>query len=151
MSASLRKKTDGCCIEFDGQSEMSTGKADGTPTTSSGAPAARPAKPYEPEGQFILRLPEPAALLVKMALDNTTKNVLKDRLKIDMQAESRNAKVYVDSMEFSAKLVDLPCVVESLKTVDKKTFNKTGDICQVKGSISCKHGYIEQRICIVMG
>ncbi|GAU93346.1 hypothetical protein RvY_05300 [Ramazzottius varieornatus] len=110
---------------------MSMVKADATPATSSGAPAARPAKPYEPEGQFILRLPEPVALLVKMALDNTTKNVLKDRLKIDMQAESRNAKVYVDSMEFSAKLVDLPCVVESLKTIDKKTFYKTGDVCQM--------------------
>jgi len=31
----------------------------------------------------------------------------------------------------AAKLVDLPCIIESLKTIDKKTFYKTADICQV--------------------
>lgn len=29
------------------------------------------------------------------------------------------------------KLVDLPCVIESHKTVDNKSFYKTADICQV--------------------
>lgn len=93
-------------------------------------PVVRPPKPFEPEGQFILRLPEPAAELVRIAL-STQKDMLKERLKIDMQPDMRRAKVYVDSMEFHAKLVDLPCVVESHKTMDRKTFYKTGDVCQV--------------------
>jgi len=40
---------------------------------------------------------------------------------------------YSDStvVVFFLQVVDLPCIVESLKTVDKKTFYKTADICQV--------------------
>ena len=30
-------------------------------------------------------------------------------------------------------MVDLPCVVESCKTLDNKTFFKTGNVCQVRG------------------
>lgn len=32
---------------------------------------------------------------------------------------------------FNFQVVDLPCVVESLKTIDKKSFYKTADICQM--------------------
>ena len=32
---------------------------------------------------------------------------------------------------YSAKLVDLPCVVESQKTLDNKQMFKVADICQV--------------------
>ena len=35
-------------------------------------------------------------------------------------------------MSFFFQMVDLPCVMESLKTVDMKTFYKTADICQVR-------------------
>lgn len=38
---------------------------------------------------------------------------------------------YSDFTVFFLQVVDLPCIVESLKTVDKKTFYKTADICQV--------------------
>lgn len=37
----------------------------------------------------------------------------------------------VDRVPLACKLVDLPCMIESLKTVDKKTFYKTADVCQV--------------------
>ena len=37
----------------------------------------------------------------------------------------------------SAKLMDLPTIIESMKTIDKKTFYKTADICQV---LVCKEG-----------
>ncbi|XP_055353699.1 transcription initiation factor TFIID subunit 7-like [Paramacrobiotus metropolitanus] len=90
----------------------------------------RPPKPFEPEGQFILRLPKPAAELIRIAL-SSPKDMLKERLKIDMQPDMRHAKVYVDSMEFYSKLVDLPCIIESHKTIDRKTFYKAGDICQM--------------------
>lgn len=38
----------------------------------------------------------------------------------------------VDRVPLASKLVDLPCIIESLKTVDKKTFYKTADVCQVE-------------------
>ncbi|EPY75514.1 transcription initiation factor TFIID subunit 7-like isoform 2 [Camelus ferus] len=45
--------------------------------------------------------------------------------------DGRHAVVEVDDVSLAAKLVDLPCVIGSLKTVDKKTFYKTADISQV--------------------
>jgi len=50
--------------------------------------------------------------------------------------------VRLDGEPLSAKLVDLPCVIESLKTLDMKTFYKTSDICQV-GAI--RYGVIDTR------
>ena len=37
----------------------------------------------------------------------------------------------------NAKMMDLPTIVESMKTIDKKTFYKTADICQI---LMCKEG-----------
>lgn len=37
----------------------------------------------------------------------------------------------LDGNALPAKLVDLPCITESLKTLDMKTFYKTADIAQV--------------------
>lgn len=47
-------------------------------------------------------------------------------------ADGRHGIVRVDRVPLACKLVDLPCILESLKTVDKKTFYKTADICQVR-------------------
>lgn len=47
-------------------------------------------------------------------------------------ADGRHGIVRVDRVPLACKLVDLPCMIESLKTVDKKTFYKTADVCQVK-------------------
>lgn len=46
-------------------------------------------------------------------------------------ADGRHGIVRVDRVPLACKLVDLPCMIESLKTVDKKTFYKTADVCQV--------------------
>lgn len=43
-------------------------------------------------------------------------------------------------MYLFAKLVDLPCIIESLKTTDNKSFYKTADICQVD-SFFLKHSW----------
>ena len=91
----------------------------------------RAAKPFEAEGQFVLRLPDLVADVVRDALGRS-KDALKERLKVDMHPDRRDAKVYFDSLEFDAKLLDLPCIVETHKTFDRKTFYKTGDICQVR-------------------
>lgn len=46
-------------------------------------------------------------------------------------ADGRHAIVEVEEISLAAKLVDLPCVIGSLKTLDKKTFYKTADVSQV--------------------
>ena len=56
---------------------------------------------------------------------------LKDRLFIELNTETRKGRVKFDDEIFEARLVDLPCIIESLKTTDKKTFYKTGEICQM--------------------
>lgn len=110
---------------------------------------------FELENQFILRLPtvkdehgnvqaHPSAVKLREALSkvnltdssvatNTTTvesgaDQLKDRLFIELNSESRKGRIKFDSEMFEARLVDLPCIVESLKTVDRKTFFKTNDI-----------------------
>lgn len=46
-------------------------------------------------------------------------------------ADGRHAVVQVEDVSLAAKVVDLPCVIGSLKSLDKKTFYKTADISQV--------------------
>lgn len=43
----------------------------------------------------------------------------------------RHAAVKLDGQEMPAKLVDLPCIVETLKTFDKKNFYKVADVSQM--------------------
>ncbi|KAM7324822.1 hypothetical protein ACRRTK_017127 [Alexandromys fortis] len=86
--------------------------------------------PHELESQFILRLPPEYASTVRRAMQSGQVN-LKDKLTIELHPDRRHGIVRVDRVPLAAKLVDLPCVVESLKTIDKKTFYKTADICQM--------------------
>ena len=45
--------------------------------------------------------------------------------------DSRRAVFHIGSSLYSAKLVDLPCILESQKTLDNKQMFKVADICQV--------------------
>nr|KAG5686542.1 hypothetical protein BaRGS_001543 [Batillaria attramentaria] len=56
---------------------------------------------------------------------------LKDKLSIELDPDMRHGHVRYDNYIFNAKLMDMPCIIESLKTVDKKTFYKTADISQM--------------------
>lgn len=85
--------------------------------------------PAELESQFILRLPEEAARLLRDAIHNN--NTLKDRFAIKIDDDLRHGEVRVDHYLMNAKVVDLPTIVESLKTIDSKGFYKTADICQM--------------------
>jgi len=109
----------------------------------------------ELENQFILRMPtvkdengnskpHPSAAQLREALNkinltdpasSTATSIdtdnLKERLFIELNTETRKGRIKFDNETFEARLVDLPCIVESLKTVDKKTFFKTADICQM--------------------
>ncbi|XP_061691723.1 transcription initiation factor TFIID subunit 7 [Syngnathoides biaculeatus] len=86
--------------------------------------------PYELENQFVLRLPTEYASTVRRIAQSSSMN-MKDRLTIELHPDGRHGIVRVDRVPLACKLVDLPCIIESLKTVDKKTFYKTADICQM--------------------
>ncbi|XP_075226917.1 TATA-box binding protein associated factor 7 [Lycorma delicatula] len=86
--------------------------------------------PVELESQFILRLPEEPAKALRDAL-RTGVTSLKDRLSIKLENDVRYGEVRVDNWLLHAKVVDLPTIVESLKTIDNKSFYKTADICQM--------------------
>ncbi|KAG5891709.1 hypothetical protein JTB14_016092 [Gonioctena quinquepunctata] len=89
--------------------------------------------PAELESQFVLRLPiEPARILREAIRNNST---LKDRVSIKIENDMRHGEVRVDHWLMTAKVVDLPTIVESLKTIDGKGFYKTADICQM---LQCK-------------
>lgn len=110
---------------------------------------------FEVENQFILRMPviklengmvkpHPATQALREALADQAKRIVEDaetgnvsddplrsRLFIDINPETRKGRVKFDDDVFEARLVDLPCIIESLKTIDKKMFYKTTDICQM--------------------
>lgn len=85
--------------------------------------------PAELESQFILRLPEEPARILREAIRNNS--TLKDRLNIKIENDMRHGEVRVDHFLLPAKVMDLPTVLESLKTIDSKGFYKTADICQM--------------------
>jgi transcription initiation factor TFIID subunit 7 len=48
-----------------------------------------------------------------------------------LMVDPRRAVVRIRKNLYAAKLVDLPTIVESSKTLDRKNLYKTGDICQM--------------------
>lgn len=82
----------------------------------------------ELETQFILRLPEEPAQILRDAIQSGS---VKERLAISLENDLRKGMVRLDDRYLYAKVVDLPCVVESMKTIDRKSFYKTADICQM--------------------
>lgn len=86
------------------------------------------------ETQFILRLPEEPAMALREAIQSGAGN-LKERLSISLENDLRKGMVRLDDRYLYAKVVDIPTIIESLKTIDKKSFYKTADVCQM---IVCK-------------
>ncbi|XP_003499684.1 transcription initiation factor TFIID subunit 7-like [Cricetulus griseus] len=84
----------------------------------------------EIEEQFILRLPPEHAYAVRKIIHSRGVS-MKDKLKIDFSSDGHHAVVQIEDVSLPAKLVNLPCVIGSLKTVDRKTFYKTADISQM--------------------
>ena len=85
------------------------------------------------ERQFILRLPQDVAGKVREAI---REDELTERLQISDFSDVREGLLHFDDITLSAKLMDLPCIIESHKTLDKKALYKTGDICQI---MVCSH------------
>lgn len=99
--------------------------------------------PIELENQYLLRLPEEPAAALRKAIQKGDPD-LKRRLSIQIEPDNpainqciRKGNVKFDEWKLHAKLVDLPTIVESHKTIDKKTLYKTADICQM---LICKEG-----------
>lgn len=44
----------------------------------------------------------------------------------------------VDGKRYTVTLVDLPCVIDTHKTLDRRTFYKSADIHQVRRSFLCE-------------
>uniref|UniRef100_A0A1A9WFM5 TAFII55 protein conserved region domain-containing protein n=1 Tax=Glossina brevipalpis TaxID=37001 RepID=A0A1A9WFM5_9MUSC len=84
----------------------------------------------ELENQFILRLPEEPAKMLREVLQSPNSN-LKDRMSIQLDNDLRYGEVRFDHWLLHAKVVDLPTIIECLKTIDNKTFYKSADICQM--------------------
>ncbi|CCM02081.1 uncharacterized protein FIBRA_04158 [Fibroporia radiculosa] len=80
------------------------------------------------EEQFILRLPpgEDCEKLRKMVAAREVSNDVWFKFK-----DSRRAVFHIGNNTYSSKLVDLPCVIESQKTLDNKQMFKVADICQM--------------------
>lgn len=92
-------------------------------------PEAREDDPIELESQFILRLPPVPAAMLRAAVQSGCN--LRERLTVQLESDLRNGKVRFDGWTLPGKVVDLPTIIESYKTLDKKTFYKTADVCQM--------------------
>ncbi|XP_003741840.1 transcription initiation factor TFIID subunit 7 [Galendromus occidentalis] len=90
----------------------------------------RPEAMFELESQFVLRVPPEVAGDLREAVRQGNSN-LKDRLAIKLESDNRVGSVRFDSWLLPARVYDLPCVIESHKTLDRKTFYKTADISQI--------------------
>ncbi|KAI0688252.1 TAFII55 protein conserved region-domain-containing protein [Cytidiella melzeri] len=80
------------------------------------------------EEQFMLRMPpgEDCERLRKMVATREVSNDVWFKFK-----DSRRAVFHIGHNLYSAKLVDLPCLIESQKTLDNKQMFKVADICQM--------------------
>jgi len=96
------------------------------------------------EEQFILRMPpgEDCEKLRKAVASREIGNDVWFKFKGELPValvlqgakcpvDSRRAIFHSGNNTYSAKLVDLPCVIESQKTLDNKQMFKVADICQV--------------------
>ncbi|OXU19785.1 hypothetical protein TSAR_003740 [Trichomalopsis sarcophagae] len=96
------------------------------------------------ENQFVMRLPPEPAKVLRETLQSGLP--LKDRLSIKLENDLRYGEVRFDhwllhgrvrNILLTGKLieivtvVDLPTIIESMKTIDNKSFYKTADICQL--------------------
>lgn len=88
---------------------------------------------FEPETQFLLRVPTHLAEQVRAYADATPEELdaSAKKITIDFDPQFRNVKLNVNGTSLTGRVVDLPCIIEAHKTVDKKTVYKTNDISQL--------------------
>lgn len=87
----------------------------------------------EDEEQYILRLPAPLSEQMRLGLASKAKRDAagsEARFSVHFISE-RYAFFYLNEERYAATLHDLPAIVESHKTADKRTYYKSADIHQV--------------------
>ena len=80
------------------------------------------------EQHLLLRLPPHVAQQVEKSLKTDT---LEERLQIQLCHDGRHCNIRFEDNALYGKVVDLPCVVDVNKTLDKKTMYKSGNIGQM--------------------
>jgi len=89
------------------------------------------AVPWHLEEHFIMRLPLNHAKDVAVGIE---KDSLRNALQLDLGGADRTGKAVLrlgNGVELQGRLVNLPTITESLKTVDNKFFYKIADISQM--------------------
>lgn len=76
-----------------------------------------------------LHFKEPAKILREAIREGA--NSLKDRLTVKLENDMRYGEVRLDHYLLHAKIVDIPTIIESMKTIDNKSFYKSADVCQL--------------------
>lgn len=85
------------------------------------------------EEQFILRLPEPLAEQMRLGLGSKNKRESagsEAKFAVHFTSE-REAVFLLNGARYPATLRDFPCIVETHKTADKRTYFKSADVHQV--------------------
>lgn len=90
---------------------------------------SNPDHKLELESQFILRLPPAQAENLRQAIRNGES--LGNRLGVKFDSDIRHGQVKLDDCTMAARLYDLPTIIESYKTLDRKNFYKTADVSQI--------------------
>lgn len=90
---------------------------------------SQPDHRLELESQFILRLPQTQANALRQAIKSG--EPLSNRLFIKFDTDIRHGSLKFDNCSMPARLYDLPTIVESYKTLDRKNFYKTADVSQI--------------------
>ena len=86
---------------------------------------------------FILRMPPgPDCDYLRDAINRGTLGVHRSQGGADVQLKffdkhGRRAMVSIQQRKYAASLVDLPCIIEGMKSWDKKSWVKSADICQM--------------------
>ena len=78
------------------------------------------------EEHFIIRFPPKVA--------NTIRPLVKQRSippEMTIHCKDRHCKFEYKSIKLNGTLIDLPCITESLKTIDNKQFYKIADVSQM--------------------
>lgn len=91
--------------------------------------SSQPEHKLELESQFILRLPQAQAAALHQAIKSG--EPLTKRLSIKFDNDIRHGCVKFDNHILPARLFDLPTIIESYKTLDRKNLYKTADISQI--------------------
>ena len=82
---------------------------------------------------FILRMqPGPDCDYIQQAISNGTLGLVGTDIRIRVfDTSGRRAMLIVKGTKYAAAMVDLPCIIEGMKTWNSKDFIKSMDICQM--------------------